>query len=88
MHRKAEKKRRWQLWEKNERHRDNQASEQRTKNCYRASLDNRFLVSRRKNKGQIKKKMGTIGFCHFCGSEGVIVEKFPRRGYGKFNAGF
>jgi hypothetical protein len=22
------------------------------------------------------------GRCHFCGSGGVIVDKFPRRGYG------
>jgi hypothetical protein len=24
------------------------------------------------------------GRCHFCGIFGVIVEKFPRRGYGKY----
>lgn len=26
-----------------------------------------------------------FGRCHFCGSFGVIVERFPRRGYGKQN---
>jgi len=25
------------------------------------------------------------GRCHFCGSLGVIVDQFPRRGYGKQN---
>ena len=28
-----------------------------------------------------------IGRCHFCGSLGVIVDRFPRRGYGKQNYG-
>jgi hypothetical protein len=26
--------------------------------------------------------LGGIGCCHFCGTWGVIVKKFPRRGYG------
>jgi len=26
-----------------------------------------------------------FGRCHFCGSFGVIVDRFPRRGYGKQN---
>lgn len=83
MHRMAEQRRRWRLWEKNERYGDDQVTEQRTENCYRASLDTRFLVIRGKSNIQVKGKVGAIGFCHFCRSEGVIVEKFPRRGYGK-----
>ena len=31
----------------------------------------------------VKVKIGEKGRCHFCGTSGVIVEKFPRRGYGK-----
>ena len=29
--------------------------------------------------------LGSPGRCHFCGSTGVIVDKFPRRGYGPAN---
>jgi hypothetical protein len=54
----------------------------------KASLDTHFSLSRGKNNFQLNKKIGTRGFCHLCGSEGEIVEKFPRRGYGKFGAGF
>jgi hypothetical protein len=28
------------------------------------------------------KKVGEQARCHFCGARGVIMEKFPRRGYG------
>lgn len=31
----------------------------------------------------VKLKIGEKGSCHFCGTSGLIVEKFPRRGYGK-----
>lgn len=30
------------------------------------------------------KVKGERGHCHFCGVSGLIVEKFPRRGYGKY----
>jgi hypothetical protein len=30
-----------------------------------------------------KKVVGEKAYCHFCGSEGLVVEKFPRRGYGQ-----
>jgi len=88
MHRNAEQRRRWRLWENKEKYGDDQAAEQKRENYYRASLDIRFLLERGKNNVQAKRKIGVIGFCHFCGSEGVIVEKFPRRGYGKCPAGF
>jgi hypothetical protein len=29
-----------------------------------------------------KRVGGEKAYCHFCGSEGLVVEKFPRRGYG------
>jgi hypothetical protein len=28
------------------------------------------------------KGVGEKAHCHFCGAQGVILEKFPRRGYG------
>jgi hypothetical protein len=24
-----------------------------------------------------------MGRCHFCGAQGIVVDRFPRRGYGK-----
>ena len=83
MHRLAEKSRRWGVWERNEKYGDHHVPKQREENCYRSSLDTRLLVRGGKNKVQVIGKVGSIGFCHFCGSKGVIVEKFPRRGYGK-----
>lgn len=35
-----------------------------------------FLVS-------VKAGVGESRRCHFCGTSGVVVERFPRRGYGK-----
>lgn len=32
----------------------------------------------------VKLRIGEEGRCHFCGVSGLIVEKFPRRGYGKY----
>ena len=29
--------------------------------------------------------LGTKGHCHFCGSSGTIVDRFPRRGYSSSN---
>jgi hypothetical protein len=29
-----------------------------------------------------KRVVGEKAYCHFCGSQGLVVEKFPRRGYG------
>jgi hypothetical protein len=29
-----------------------------------------------------KKVVGEKAHCHFCGAQGVIMKKFPRRGYG------
>jgi hypothetical protein len=31
-----------------------------------------------------KIRTGRKGRCHFCGASGRIVEKFPRRGYGRY----
>jgi hypothetical protein len=33
-----------------------------------------------------KKVVGEKAYCHFCGSEGLVVEKFPRRGYSTKNS--
>ena len=32
---------------------------------------------------RIEKLGYRVGRCHFCGCWGVIVERFPRRGYGR-----
>lgn len=83
MHRRAEKRRRWRLWERKEKRGEVQALEHKVEKCYKFSLDTRLLVKKGENKGQVKGKVGSVGFCHFCGSGGIILEKFPRRGYGK-----
>jgi hypothetical protein len=88
MHRSAEKRRRWRLWKENAKYGGNRTQGRKWKNYYKAFLDTHFSLSRGKNNFQLNKKIGTRGFCHLCGSEGEIVEKFPRRGYGKFGAGF
>lgn len=46
-----------------------------------ASLDIRSLI-RDGKVSKAKRAMGTKGRCVFCGCKGLIVEKFPRRGYG------
>ena len=84
MHRIAEKRRRWRLWEKNEKYNTGQVVERRADNFHKSGLDARFCVSIRANKFQIKREVGAIEICYFCGSRGSIVEKFPRRGYRKF----
>lgn len=46
-----------------------------------AFLDIQSLIRDGKvSKG--KRAVGTEGRCVFCGCKGIIVEKFPRRGYG------
>jgi len=36
-----------------------------------------------KNKTEVSLPAANPHFCHFCGRPGVVVEKFPRRHYGK-----
>jgi len=42
----------------------------------------RFKVATGREKGTTNVFFGQ-GYCHFCGRPGVIVSRFPRKGYGK-----
>jgi hypothetical protein len=45
------------------------------------SFERNDSVSIKINRVRRKGEVGTKGYCIFCGSEGVIVEKFSPRGY-------
>lgn len=87
-HQVAEKKRRLRLWEKN-----------REKNPLKpiTPIKNDVQkISTKKTNDLVTVITATgapvsekpwhsqIGHCHFCGIQGVIVKKFPRRGYGQY----
>ncbi len=42
-------------------------------------------ASLKENNRYFGSPLFRIGRCHFCGSVGLIVDQFPRRGYGKRN---
>jgi hypothetical protein len=42
----------------------------------------RYKVAAKKESGAMNMPFGQ-GYCHFCGRSGVIVSRFPRKGYGK-----
>ena len=71
-HREAENRRRHGLTQKNRKNMDDQSSTALPTWCMRQvkAVKSRFL------------HMGTTVRCHFCGSPGLLVEHFPRRGYG------
>ena len=87
-HREAEKKRRLRRWEKNRekiplkpitpiKNDDQKISAKKTNDLVTVITATDAPVSE-------KPRHRKIGHCHFCGIEGVIVKKFPRRGYGRY----
>jgi hypothetical protein len=42
----------------------------------------RYKVAAKRQSGTTSMPFGQ-GYCHFCGRPGVIVSRFPRKGYGK-----
>lgn len=76
-HRDAERRRRWKLWEKS----------QRKENCLNnrkdtgKSLKQRTPLFVKEEALKMKKHVGENSHCYFCGQAGIIVKKFPRRGY-------
>lgn len=40
------------------------------------------VINTLKQINRHKLKINSLSACHFCGWEGFIIEKFPRRGYG------
>lgn len=87
-HRQAEKKRRWGLWEKNRekiplkpitpiKKDDQKISAKKTNDLVTVITATGAPVS-------AKQWRSPMAHCHFCGSQGVIVKKFPRRGYERY----
>lgn len=74
-HREAENRRRHRLIKKNEKKLDDATSTLLSKVYKMSSLSAQTTFW----------ALGKTGRCHFCGSWGVIVDRFPRRGYGKRN---
>lgn len=78
-HREAENRRRMGFTQKNEEILDDAAS----------TLQHSCLTIWSAGLSEHDKWVGApwprIGRCHVCGSRGVIVDRFPRRGYGKRN---
>ena len=86
-HREAEKRRRWRLWEKKT---PLPPLPPLTSGGYQkvSSKEIMKFITRAVSE---KSGPGKIAHCCFCGAEGVVIEKFPRRGYGKatnYNKGF
>ncbi len=73
----AERRRRWRLWEKKQT-KDNNSNNR--KETAKAMKLNTPLLDK-KEELKIKKRIGENDLCHLCGREGIIVKKFPRRGY-------
>ena len=71
-HREAENRRRHGLTRKNQKNMDDRTSTALLAWCTR---------SIKAAKGRLLD-MGTAVQCHFCGSAGLLVAHFPRRGYG------
>ena len=71
-HREAENRRRYGLTQKNQKNMDDPSSTALPPWCRRQvkAVKSRVL------------HMGATVRCHFCGSAGLLVEHFPRRGYG------
>ncbi len=71
-HREAENRRRYGLSQKNQKKMDDGTSTVLPKGCKMVSASVQWILL----------GLGRIGRCRFCGNWGVIVEEFPRRGYG------
>ena len=79
-HREAENRRRHGLSKKNQKKMDDATSTLLSKGCKVASSGAQSIIC--VLDFAVKVGLSRIGRCHFCGCWGVIVEKFPRRGYG------
>ena len=76
-HREAENRRRVGLSKKSGEIVDNTAATLPYRRLRIESADLKESIERAEKLGY------RVGRCHFCGSWGVIVERFPRRGYGQ-----
>lgn len=79
-HREAEKRRRVSLTNKTERIVDYTGS---TPQCGGATMPPSPGGSDERRSEEGGSTVITLYRCHFCGSWGVVVDRFPRRGYGK-----
>ena len=71
-HREAENRRRYGLSQKNQKKMDDGTSTGLSRGCKVLSASVQSILL----------ELGRTGRCHCCGSWGVIVKQFPRRGYG------
>jgi len=74
------------LWEKKEKNKNKTPVTLPTSEVYQKVSSKKtmnFVTSVTRTAVSQKLMPGTIAHCSFCGNKGVIVEKFPRRGYGK-----
>ncbi len=76
-HRQAERRRRWKLWENNQKKEYNINNRKKIAKSLKQSKTHFVKEAVLK----MKKRVGENTHCHFCGQEGIIVKKFPRRGY-------
>lgn len=83
-HRQAEKRRRWRLWQENENAKSAQNKMQPKLKRTISLPEQQSLLTHQENG--LKAIPGQTGYCHLCGSQGIIVEKFQRRGYGRNNS--
>ena len=83
-HREAENRRRMGLSKKNKAIVDDAAT---TLQCGLSKIERSTNLNDKEQLGWAVNSTMRIGRCHFCGSLGVIVDRFPRRGYGKQNYG-
>ena len=79
-HREAEKRRRVGLTKKTERIVDYTGS---TPQCGYATMPPSPGGSDERQSAEGGNTVITLYRCHFCGSWGIVVDRFPRRGYGK-----
>ena len=80
-HRKGEKRRRMGLSRrKSGEIVDDEGS---TPQCSTTTMETSAVSSDEGRDGSEENAPIRVGRCHFCGSMGVIVDEFPRRGYGK-----
>jgi hypothetical protein len=72
------KKYRYQRWKENQ-----NRTPEKNKNLNIRAYNKDSAHSEHKYNLWPKVPIFSNEFCHFCGKPGIIIEKFPRRGYGK-----
>ena len=87
-----EKNRRWRMYVENEKSIENKKPKDEKEDCdgniqalYTQYTQPCSFASEYKVPAK-RKRLGENGYCHLCGAEGIIVEKFPRRGYDNRNS--